>query len=54
MQQNVVDLGIACASTLFGWLFAVAAAPELVFAGQAVFAIASALVLLAAKNAARF
>lgn len=54
VQQNVVDLGIACASTLFGWLFAVAAAPELVFAGQAVFAIASALVLLAAKNAARF
>lgn len=54
VQQNVVDLGIACASTLFGWLFAVAAAPEFVFAGQAVFAIASALVLLAAKNAARF
>lgn len=54
VQQNVVDLGIACASTLFGWLFAVAAAPELVFVGQAVFAIASALVLLAAKNAARF
>lgn len=54
VQQNVVDLGIACASTLFGWLFVVAAAPEFVFVGQAVFAIASALVLLAAKRAVRF
>lgn len=54
VQQNVVDLGIACASTLFGWLFAVAASPELVFLGQAAFAIASSFVLLAAKNAVRF
>lgn len=53
VQQNVVDLGIACASTLFGWLFAIAAIPELVFAGQAVFAVASAVVLLAAKRAVR-
>lgn len=53
VQQNVVDLGIACASTLFGWLFAVAAAPELVFAGQAAFMVASALALLAASKAVR-
>lgn len=46
VQQNVVDLGIACASTLFGWLFAVAMAPEAVFVGQAVFAIGCALVLV--------
>lgn len=46
VQQNVVDLGIACASTLFGWLFAVAIAPEAVFIGQAVFAIGCALVLV--------
>lgn len=46
VQQNVVDLGIACASTLFGWLFAVAIAPEAVFVGQAVFAIGCALVLV--------
>ncbi|WP_232051002.1 MFS transporter [Arabiibacter massiliensis] len=54
VQQNVVDLGIACASTLFGWLFAVAATPEFVFAGQAAFAIASAFALLVAKRAVRF
>ena len=54
VQQNVVDLGIACASTLFGWLFVVAAAPELVFVGQAVFMVASALALLAASKAVRF
>lgn len=54
VQQNVVDLGIACASTLFGWLFAIAAAPDLVFAGQALFMIANALVLFAAKKTVRF
>lgn len=54
VQQNVVDLGIACAATLFGWLFAVTAAPELVFAGQAVFALACASALLLAKRAVRF
>ncbi|MEG0418666.1 MFS transporter [Gordonibacter sp.] len=50
LQQNAVDLGIACASTLFGWLFATACAPETVFAGQAVCMVASAAVLLAAKR----
>lgn len=50
VQQNVVDLGIACASTLFGWLFAVAMAPEAVFVGQAVFAIGCALVLVWRKR----
>lgn len=53
VQQNVVDLGIACASTLFGWLFAIAVAPEFVFVGQAVFAVACACVLLGAKKAVR-
>lgn len=50
VQQNVVDLGIACASTLFGWLFAVAIAPEAVFVGQAVFALGCALVLVWRKR----
>lgn len=54
VQQNVVDLGIACASTFFGWLFAVASAPELVFVGQAAFAIASAGILLLARSRMRF
>lgn len=54
VQQNVVDLGIACAATLFGWLFAVTAAPELVFAGQALFALTCAVVLLMAKRFVRF
>ena len=53
VQQNVVDLGIACASTLFAWLFTIATAPELVFAGQALFAIASAIALLAARKFVR-
>ena len=50
VQQNVVDLGIACASTLFGWLFAVAIAPEAVFVGQGVFAVGCALVLVWRKR----
>ncbi|WP_416241662.1 MFS transporter [Eggerthella sinensis] len=49
VQQNVVDLGIACASTLFGWLFAVAIAPEAVFAGQGIFAVGCALLLVRRK-----
>ena len=53
VQQNVVDLGIACASTLFGWLFAIAVTPEFVFIGQAMFAVVCACVLLAAKKAVR-